>query len=211
MTTFSDAVRLWVGRDFSAIPSALLERAYKDNPDDLQLLAGGERHSDCCDSEVCNYEDTLSREECVELLQNEAGIQCYPHETLATLREAVRVNLEDGTLDGIVSESKPCVCTSCERPCAWHWAGGSEGWLPMWGTLWTIDDPCDRRWFRDNLEAVADCGFLVYESDETDLLIGIDGAGYDFYSSHWEPLYRARGLQWHDAPKAEKTEENANA
>lgn len=40
----------------------------------------------------------LSREECVELLTS-VDIQCYDHETLETLQEAVRVNLEDGTLD----------------------------------------------------------------------------------------------------------------
>lgn len=24
------------------------------------------------------------------------------------------------------------------------------------------------------------------------------GAGYSFYTEHWIPLYKARGLKWHD-------------
>ena len=26
----------------------------------------------------------------------------------------------------------------------------------------------------------------------------MDGCGYDFYLEHWVPLYKARGLKWHD-------------
>ena len=29
-------------------------------------------------------------------------------------------------------------------------------------------------------------------------IFGIDGAGYDFYEDHWIPLYKERGIQWHD-------------
>ena len=38
----------------------------------------------------------------------------------------------------------------------------------------------------------------MYESGEFGYFFGIDGAGYDFYECHWIPLYKARGLQWHD-------------
>ena len=72
-----------------------------------------------------------------------------------------------------------------------------EGWLPMWGTMWTVGDKIDEEWIESNLQAVADCGFRIYESEDFGILIGIDGAGYDFFSSHWEPLYKARGLHWH--------------
>jgi len=40
----------------------------------------------------------LPRERCVELLER-VGIQCYDSETTQTLREAVRVNVEDGTIE----------------------------------------------------------------------------------------------------------------
>ena len=68
--------------------------------------------------------------------------------------------------------------------------------LPMWGTMWTVSN-LDGDWIRNNLETVRECCIWVFESDELDVLIGIDGAGYDFYESHWIPFYKARGLQWH--------------
>ena len=40
-------------------------------------------------------------------------------------------------------------------------------------------------------------GFRIYESEEFGYFFGIDGAGYNFYDSHWIPLYDARGLKWH--------------
>ena len=69
--------------------------------------------------------------------------------------------------------------------------------LPMWGTMWAFEDRCDINWLEDDLQAVADCGFRIYESEDYEYLIGIDGAGYDFYEAHWIPLYKARGLHWH--------------
>jgi len=41
----------------------------------------------------------LNREQCVEILEG-AGIQTHDHETLEVLHEAVRVNVEDETIDG---------------------------------------------------------------------------------------------------------------
>lgn len=45
---------------------------------------------------------------------------------------------------------------------------------------------------------MADCGFRIYEQEDYGYIFGIDGAGYDFYDEHWCPLYKARGLRWHD-------------
>lgn len=84
--------------------------------------------------------------------------------------------------------------------------------LPMWGTMFSFRDSADIDWleggygiWEDNegIKALSRCGFRVYESEEFGYFFGVDGAGYDFYSSHWCPLYRARGLQWHD-PKTEE-------
>lgn len=75
-----------------------------------------------------------------------------------------------------------------------------DGWLPMWDILWTFRDSSDERWARENLEIVAECGFRIFEDQETyDIYIGIDGAGYNFYDAHWIPLYKKRGLKWHNA------------
>ena len=79
-----------------------------------------------------------------------------------------------------------------------------DGFLPIWGTMWTFGDSCDKWWLdeKDGLQAMADCGFRIYESDELGYFFGIDGAGYDFYESHWIPLYEKRGLKWHDMEAA---------
>lgn len=75
-----------------------------------------------------------------------------------------------------------------------------DTYFPMWGTMWAFNDSCDDYWLDEmgGLEAMADCGFRIYESDEFGYFFGIDGAGYDFYESHWIPLYEARGLKWHE-------------
>ena len=77
--------------------------------------------------------------------------------------------------------------------------------LPMWGTMWSFGDSADDWWLEDGdgIEIMSECGFRIYESDEFGYFFGIDGAGYNFYDVHWIPLYKARGLQWHD-PVAEQ-------
>lgn len=81
-----------------------------------------------------------------------------------------------------------------------------EDFLPCWGTMWSFDDSCDNGWFDyDNgIQKMSECGFRVYESDEFGYFFGIDGAGYDFYEAHWIPLYKARGLQWHETDETEE-------
>ena len=81
--------------------------------------------------------------------------------------------------------------------------------FPMWGTLWQFNDSCDDEWANGkylgpHLQEMADCGFRIYENEDYGLLFGIDGAGYDFFESHWIPLYKARGLQWHKKDDTEK-------
>lgn len=73
--------------------------------------------------------------------------------------------------------------------------------LPIWGTMWSFDDGIDDWWLEeeDGIEIMSECGFRIYESDEFGYFFGIDGAGYNFYEAHWIPLYKARGLQWHDS------------
>lgn len=77
--------------------------------------------------------------------------------------------------------------------------------LPMWGTMWSFHDPCDCRWLEteEGLEVMSRCGFRIYESEEFGRFFGIDGAGFDFYEAYWIPLYKVRGLKWHD-PKTEE-------
>ena len=75
-----------------------------------------------------------------------------------------------------------------------------EGFLPMWGTMWSFSEPLDDWWLeeKNGLEAMARCGFRIYRQEDYGYIFGIDGAGYDFYEDHWIPLYKERGIQWHD-------------
>lgn len=75
-----------------------------------------------------------------------------------------------------------------------------DGLLPMWGTLWSFGDSADDYWLEElgGIQIMSECGFRIYESGEFGYFFGIDGAGYSFYEEHWIPLYKKRGLQWHD-------------
>ena len=114
--TLEQAVKLWINRDFSAIPTLLIKRAYKDNPEELELLSSD-----------------------------------YPE-----------LDYPSG-----------------------------------WGYLFHPECSLDEQWIRENISIVQDCGILVYDTEETGILLGIDGCGYSFWESHWIPLYKARGLSWH--------------
>lgn len=68
----------------------------------------------------------------------------------------------------------------------------------MWGTMWSFSCSFDEYWALSHLEEMAACGFRLYESEDYGLVFGIDAAGFDFYEAFWIPLYKARGLHWHD-------------
>ncbi|MEZ6055455.1 MAG: hypothetical protein R3C01_02000 [Planctomycetaceae bacterium] len=83
--------------------------------------------------------------------------------------------------------------------------------LPMWGWLWIVNgfvSPSmiqelltdieiasdeDARFVAAGWKGVGTTGMLAIEFDG-ELLLGIHGAGYDFYAAHWEPLYDALDL-----------------
>lgn len=77
--------------------------------------------------------------------------------------------------------------------------------LPMWSTMWSFHASPDVDWgeSEEGIAALSKCGFRVYESEKYGVFFGIDGCGYDFYEDHWIPLYKERGLHWHD-PETEK-------
>jgi hypothetical protein len=111
--TLEEAVRLWVTKEFSFIPTSLVLKAYKDNPEELELLS----------SEYPEY----------------------------------------------------------AYPCA-------HGWM------FHPDSSLDEEWIRENIEDIEELGFLIYDTEETGILLGIDAGGFDFYEAFWIPLYKKRGL-----------------
>ncbi len=71
--------------------------------------------------------------------------------------------------------------------------------VPIWRAMWAFNRDVDNEWLEeeDCQDAMAKCGFRIFEQEDYGYIFGIDGAGYDFYEAHWIPLYKARGLQWH--------------
>jgi len=143
-----EACRLWVERDFSMIPTALLERAYGGNfYEDIKILAPtlDDFRKEFREDVQCQHScEECPDEECIDVYEDEVPK------------------------------------------------------IPMWGWVFVPNDPRDQRWIKSHAKEVAECGFIVYETDEIGVYLGINGAGYDFFEHHWLPLYRARGLKWHD-------------
>lgn len=87
----------------------------------------------------------------------------------------------------------------------------------MWETVFVPTHPVDVRSIEELLlpmneesmdetpgwAMVADTGILAIECDG-ELILGIDGAGYDFYTDHWTKLYDALGYSWHTPVVCEK-------
>ena len=79
----------------------------------------------------------------------------------------------------------------------------------MWGTMFLVNNYVDRERIFDLLRTVddeelgvvrevADIGIFAWEIDG-ELVLGINGAGYDFFASHWRKLYDALGYRWHES------------
>lgn len=98
--------------------------------------------------------------------------------------EVIKVELDNGEIIGAAREDL---------------SREDDDGLPMWSTMWAFgsfeQDKCEDK---DFLIQLANIGFRIYESEDYGYVIGIDGAGYDFYEAHWIPLYKLLGLHWHD-------------
>lgn len=168
--TISDAAQKWV-REFNAIPQGMIERLMQtkyEEWEELTLPSPGRRVHVFDLPESC---DTL--EHLGEVVAYSADIDKY------------RVDLDGG----------PSILVEPD-----NLELANDDPLPMWGTMWSFGDTCDDYWLENEcgIRAMSDCGFRIYHHDEWGYFFGIDGAGYDFYAEHWIPLYKKRGLQWHD-------------
>lgn len=69
--------------------------------------------------------------------------------------------------------------------------------FPKWQTMWRFGSIFDNITLEEDdrhLQAFADCGFRVYWHYDYFCTFGIDvdnEENYDFYKSHWIPLYKA--------------------
>ncbi len=173
--TIREAAEAWV-TTFNAIQQGMIERLMLHDYDDWHEVT-----IPIAGDQVYVYE----LPENIETLENEGEIISFDKES-----KLYSIMLYDGIQISIAED-----CFEVKYDAS----------LPMWGTMWSFHDVCDDWWLEkgDGIQTMSKCGFRVYESDEFGYFFGIDGCGYDFYESHWIPLYLARGLRWHD-PKAEK-------
>lgn len=92
---------------------------------------------------------------------------------------------------------------------------GQEAPLPMWGTMWIVNfdiwgeklyknsSPMDENvdGFDEEMEGQSYINGIpsvyIYEIDGT-YVIGVHGAGWDFYDGVWDKLYDFFGLKWHN-------------
>lgn len=167
-TTIREATQEWVG-SFDAIPLAMVRKLWLNDPDDWYEIT------------TPHIGDRVYVYEVPEGCEKHSGTI----ENLLSKADMYLINLDDGTTIEVGADD-----FEVER----------DTYFPMWGTMWSFSEAPDEYWLTemDGVKLMSNCGFRVYESDQFGYFFGIDGAGYDFYDEHWIPLYKARGLKWHD-------------
>lgn len=173
--TIRNAAERWV-HEMNAIPQGMIEKLMGADIDDWREVTLPSVGDQVYVYDLPDETDTL---------EYSGELQSYDEET-----DLWCVKLYDGTIVSVDVD---------------NFEVEYDGVLPMWGTMWSFGDSADDWWLeeRNGIEIMSECGFRIYESDEFGYFFGIDGAGYSFYDAHWIPLYKARGLQWHD-PVAEQ-------
>lgn len=173
-TTINDAAHEWV-REFSAFPYSMIEKLYYDDPCDWEEITPPAKYDRVYVFQEERYGTIADYDEETDLYTVE----------LDRRRDSAEEESEEERTKVFSEED-----IEVER----------DSVLPMWGTMWQFGDSCDEYWLEElgGLRMMADCGLRIYKSEEFGYFFGIDGAGYSFYESHWIPLYKARGLKWHD-------------
>lgn len=182
----------WVNT-FNALPQSLIEKAYP-SMEDIEILATELECTNCgCTDYVVVSDDdkVMICDECDSGEYTAEGAE-DGGEDILTCMNCGSNNFSPENDDYEEGNKK---CTSCGQT-----DFSDQYGLPMWSTMWSFGESIDEWWVREKggLEIMRECGFWVYESDEIGIFFGINGAGYDFYESHWIPLYKKRGLMWHD-------------
>lgn len=166
--TIRDAAHEWV-REMNAVPTDMVRDCVREHEWKITELTPITKGDN-----VCFWDGVTVRGQ---------GLDGYG-EVVEVLDEQYKVR--DSETDWILLVDKDRVEVEC------------RDWLPCWGTMWMTNDSADDYWIENHLEEMAQCGFRIFEHEDYGYIYGIDGAGYDFYSEHWIPLYKVRGLRWHD-------------
>lgn len=168
--TVRDAAELWVSQ-FDAVPQGMIDRLMQVDPDEWQEVTKP------CEGDTVYVYDVPEE---LGTREHRGNLKSYNERT-----EHWCIELYDGKMVFAVED---------------NFEVEYDEKLPMWGTMWQFSDSCDNGWLEEGegIEVMSCCGFRIYEHEEFGYWFGIDGAGYNFYDAHWIPLYRERGLHWHD-------------
>ena len=176
MTTLRDAARQWVD-EFNAVPTEMIETLMKDHTEDWEEVT-----YPSCGSRVFAWKG--------EYRGGEGYIDeiCDSEEN-----ETYHIVFDDREIGDAVFSREEFDLIYYDT-------------LPMWGWMWSFGDSADNYWLeeKDGIRLMSRCGFRIYEHKDWGYYFGIDGMGYSFMPEHWIPLYRARGLQWHDVDDIEQ-------
>ena len=167
--TIREAAEKWIG-GFSSVPGPFIEKLVK------------------YDKAVSYYDSDSFRLIASPYIECAYCKTCFDgNQSLAELKTAQ-------------SQGKGIACQYCNDNKGDDWTTGYPRYeFPCgWGTLFAPKDSSDIRWFSENAHEVAKLGFHVFESEDWDILLGIDAGGFDFYEAFWIPLYKLRGLKWHE-------------
>lgn len=174
--TISDAAHEWVG-EMNAYPQDMIDTLMQAKPDDWHEVT---KPRICDRVLVFNMPNDSGKYDGYGEIEDVAG-------------DTYIVKLDDGDTVELNEDD-----FEVER----------DSVLPMWGWLWSFSDSADDYFMNelDGIKKMSECGFRIYEHDKWGYFFGIDGCGYSFYDAHWIPLYKKRGLHWHD-PETEEEDE----
>ncbi len=103
-------------------------------------------------------------------------------------------NLTLEELRGQADTVRAVPCEHCDDSSEGVWERGRpiHGFPCAWSTLYAPRSGEDHRWIESHLPEIAALGFYVFDSEDIGYLLGIDGAGYDFFETLWNPLWELR-------------------
>jgi len=177
-TTTSD----WLSLNFNAIHGPLVAQVVGDDYDALERVGSVEEP----DIEEPTEPDEPERPEPLEgmtALEYDVLLQTYAEEKAAWDKAMVTYLVAQKAYDDAWAEYEE------ERESFEN----LHGFPVAWNRMWTSDE----RVRPDDVQALVDSGFVVYDTGNSNIdfgfniLFGVDGGGYDFYEAHFRPL-RAR-------------------
>ena len=120
-----------------------------------------------------------------------------PHIICAYCLATYDGDLSVADLTAAFDRGKGVPCKDCGWD-GWYLEEPQFGFPFESGICFVAVAPCDLQWFDANKDEVAKLGIFVFESDQYGILLRLDKGAIDFYDAYWIPLYRLRGLRWHE-------------